>query len=143
MVASARSHHHKLKSIWGGPFQVIDNAGGPFVYRVHLIGEPQRILTVHINRIKRLAGHELNQTAELVKSALHNDQRFQVQEIVGWRMHDNQIELHIHWKGWDVCDRTWEPATSMYQDVPDIVINYLTQIRNEHVRIGELLNTLN
>ena len=142
MVASHKSHNHKLKSTWGGPFQVVDTINSPFVYRVHLIGDPNNEMNVHINRIKRLAGHDLNRTAQLVKSALHNNQSFQVENIVGWRMNDNEIELQIHWLGWDVCDRTWEPATSLYQDVPNLVINYLNGIRDEHARIRELINTL-
>ena len=57
-------------------------------------------------------------------------------------MNDNQIELQVHWQGWAVCDRTWEPATALYQDVPNTVINYLNSIRDENPRIQELINTL-
>jgi len=140
MVATTKSHQHKLAQIWAGPYEITDTVS-PFVYEVRLMGDHKKVLS-HVNRIKRLSGPELRQSATLISSALHSAQRFEVEYITGWKMNDNDIQLQVHWRGWQECDRTWENAVSLHEDVPDIVINYLQTVRHEHAKLQELLHTL-
>ena len=73
---------------------------------------------------------------------MHSAQRYEVEYITAWRMEDNDVQLLVHWRGWEECDRTWENATTLYEDVPDIVINYLLTVKDEHVKLQELLHSL-
>ena len=140
MVAASIKHRHKLSQRWTGPYEIIDTLS-PFVYELRLIGGRKKFVT-HVNRIKRLSGPELYQSAELRSSAMHSAQRYEVEYITAWRMEDNDVQLLVHWRGWEECDRTWENATTLYEDVPDIVINYLLTVKDEHVKLQELLHSL-
>jgi len=140
MVATTKTHQHKLAPIWAGPYEITDTKS-EFVYEVRLLGD-QKKLHAHVNRIKRLSGPELRKKAELISSELHSAQRFEVDYITAWKMHDSDIQLQVHWSGWQECDRTWERATSLYEDVPDTVVNYLQAVKHEHVKLQELLHSL-
>ena len=85
---------------------------------------------------------DLHETTELITAALHSKQRFEVDYITAWRLVDNDIQLQVHWKGWQECDRTWEETSVLHEDVPDVVINYLQNVQEEHVKLRDLLHTL-
>ena len=121
----------------------ISSDGSDIIIEVQQLLGDNKVTTSHVNRIKRLAGPELNETTELVTAALHSKQRFEVDYITTWRLVDNDIQLQVHWKGWQECDRTWENAVTLHEDVPATVINYLQEVQNDHVKLRDLLHTLN
>ena len=140
MVAVKTKRRHKLAYIWEGPYKITGTVSN-FVYEVQLLGE-NTVTRAHLNRIKRLAGPNLHETTELIMAALHSKQRFEVDYITAWRLVDNDIQLQVHWKGWQECDRTWEDTRLLHEDVPDTVINYLNEVQDEHVKLRDLLHTL-
>ena len=142
MLATSQEHIHKLALRWNGPFQIIDTVSD-FVFKLRLIGNKKgKVHVAHVTRMKRFAGPELQATAELVTAAQHTSHTFEVEAFVDWRLHDNEVHLLVHWLGWDICDRTWEPARSLYEDVPNMVINYLKAVKGEHAKLSDLLHTL-
>ena len=69
-------------------------------------------------------------TSRLAQSALHDLQRFLVEEILAWRTRAGQIELRVKWRGYDVCDNdnTWEPIATLHADVPYLVSKYVESV---------------
>jgi hypothetical protein len=41
-----------------------------------------------------------------------NQEVFEVEKILDSRMFRNQLQYLIHWKGYDVSDRSWEPSAN-------------------------------
>ena len=54
----------------------------------------------------------------------------------------HQVELLIHWKGWEETDRTWESAEGPPEDIPNTVLNYLRSHATESDVIDDLVATL-
>lgn len=64
---------------------------------------------------------------ELLRSAEHLESEYQsVESITNIRQRAGQLELEIEWEGLPhVHDRTWEPLSQIFQDVSDLLTEYL------------------
>ena len=58
-------------------------------------------------KAKRLAGPELRITDAKKQAALHDLQKFLVEEFLGWRMKRGEAQLKVRWRGYN--ETTWEP----------------------------------
>ena len=86
-------------------------------------------------RFKRFSGPELRkalsarQWAELADQAQREFNCFQVEKIVDHGINDDdEYELKVRWDGFTSKDDTWEPAQSLFADVPAVVINYFQKV---------------
>jgi hypothetical protein len=48
---------------------------------------------------------------------VNNDWEYEVQEILDSQIKRNHLEYLVHWKGYDISERTWEPASNL-QNAP-------------------------
>lgn len=42
-----------------------------------------------------------------------SDEEYEVEEIIGSKYIQGKLCYHIHWKGYDLKDSTWEPAENL------------------------------
>ena len=116
----------KLCPTWQGPYQVVD-AVSATCYAVRLIGRPdKKPKKVHWSRMKRFAGADFDITERLIRTAVNDCQKFDVQEFMEWRANDNgAIQLRVRWEGFEPQDDTWQDIEGLYEDVPALVRQYL------------------
>ena len=77
-------------------------------------------------KCKRLGGPELHVSEALRKSALHDLQKFLVEEFLGWRIVRGQAQLHVKWRGYQ--ETTWQSLKALHEDVPFLVRKYVESL---------------
>ena len=112
---------HKVSTRWNGPYEVV-GATTPFTRDIRLIGSQDEGTTVHLQRITRFAGADLEKTVELVESAQHDALQYEVEEILDVRVKEGKVQLLISWLGFTEEDDSWEPAVDMFDYVPKMVL---------------------
>ena len=117
---------HKLQTKWTGPWRVIRTLS-EWVYVVECLvtGEEK---SVHVCRLRLYADDLLNITSDLKNQIMHDSWRFQVEEIIGIREVDSQIELKIKWLGFPDEESSWEPLRVIYADVPRKLKQYVATL---------------
>ena len=64
----------------------------------------------------------------LVRTAVNDCQKFEVDHFVDWREGDDgEIQLRVNWEGFQAQDDTWQDVESLFEDVPTLVRQYLRQ----------------
>jgi len=124
-TSEIRRGRGKTRKIWQAPFQ-IDEVVSPFRYRIRdLRGKTEE---VHVQRLRYYDGSQLEISPSIREQFLFDDASYEVDEIVGvrWSRRDQRFELRVRWAGFQVADDTWEPAKSLYDQIPFIVQDYLT-----------------
>ena len=116
----------KLCPTWQGPYEVV-NPISPTSYQVRLLGRPNKEpKPVHWTRMKRFGDAGFDVSERLVRTAVNDCQKFDVQEFVGWREGDDKsIELKVRWEGFEPQDDTWQGLEGLFEDVPAMVRKYL------------------
>ena len=117
---------HKAATRWNGPYEVVA-AVTPFTRNIRIIGSEDEGTTVHVNRISRFSGADLEKTVDLVKSAQHDAAQFEVERVLDVRVCEGAVQLLISWLGFNSEDDSWEPAVSMFEFVPGMVLEALRQ----------------
>ena len=138
MVLVARTvQPHKLAMVWTGPHQVV-NAVSKFVFETEpmlAVKGRQRREIVHIVRIRRFSNGLLGTPADakaIEQSALHDYPDNVVQRITGHSTGDDGIfRLTVRWLGYDAIHDSPEPVTSLVEDVPNLVQEYLAAHRDD------------
>ena len=119
--------HSKLMVLWQGPYQITKVEGNTTLYVQNIGGG--KIVPVSWRKTKRLAGPELQLTDAVAKTALHDLQKFLVEEFLDWEASRNgDAKLHVKWRGY--VETTWEPLANLHADVPYLVSKYVTGIDN-------------
>lgn len=97
----------KLCPTWQGPYQVTGTVS-PTSYQVNLLGrEDKPPKTVHWSRIKRFGGPDFKIDERLVRTAVNDCQKFDVEQFMGWReADDGEIQLRVRWEGFEPQDDT-------------------------------------
>ena len=141
MICTTEKKKHKLNTVWQGPMEIVGTKSD-FVYTVRMIGTTNKPTEVHA-RMKRFAGKEFFCSPDIVHLAQHDSGTFEVEEIVDWKIGDShQVELLIHWKGWEETDRTWEIPEVLHEDIQNTVLNYLRDHAAESDVIDDMVATL-
>ena len=96
-------------------------ASSPFTRDIRLIGSQDEGTTVHLQRITRFAGADLEKTVDLIESAQHDALQYEVEEISDVRVKEGKVQLLIRWLGFTEEDDSWEPAVDMFGYVPKLV----------------------
>ena len=90
-----------------------------------LVGQDETT-NVHWRRCRRIAGPGITVTQAVQNSALHDLQRFIVDEIDDWGFNeDGSAMLHVQWRGFDETEVTWEPMDQLHEDVSEKVAVYV------------------
>ena len=93
---------------------------------VKLVGQDSTA-NAHWRRCRHIAGPDITVTQAVQNSALHDLQRFIVDEIDDWGFNeDGSAMLHVQWRGFDETEATWEPLQQLHEDVTEKVVAYVT-----------------
>ena len=81
---------------------------------------------VHITRIRRFAGKDLNITTQLQNAIDRDAPPNEVQKIIGHKTNkaDGELHLKVQWLGFTKEEQSWEPAWSLHEYVPGHVRAY-------------------
>ena len=140
MVAAANNSANvqkrsKIMCKWQGPYQVTSKASVS-EFDVVLLGSPLATAKrVHWTRMKRFAGPDFGNTADLIEGAQHDLHKFYVESFVDWKMVGDDRHLLVQWRG---LKQTWEDAVQLHEDVPEKVMDYL----REHIDEDDALKLL-
>ena len=106
-------------------------AVNPFVYEVRPCVPEQgkrKPAVVHVVRMRRFANAPLGAPAdarEIEKAALHDYPNNFVQQLLDHRMDNDGLKIKVRWLGFDATHDSWEPLSTLVQDVPELVEEYL------------------
>ena len=81
------------------------------------------MVPVSWRKCKRLGGPELHVSDALKKAALHDLQKFLVEEFQSWRVVRGQAQLRVKWRGYE--QPTWQSLAALNEDVPYLVNKYV------------------
>ena len=116
----------KLQFKWTGPWQVTDTVSN-FVYECKpMTTKRMKPRPVHITRIRRFAGKELNITTQLQNAIDRDAPPNEVQKIIAHKTNkaDGELHLKVQWLGFTKEEQSWEPAWSLHEYVPGHVRAY-------------------
>jgi len=140
-TSDIRRGRGKTRKFWQAPFQ-IDEVVSPFRYRIRdLRGKTEE---VHVQRLRFYDGSELEISPEIREQFIFDDAAYEVEEIVGvrWSRRDQRFELRVRWAGFQSSDDTWEPASSLYDQIPLIIKDYLTKEDSSNTVAKDCLTAL-
>ena len=106
---------------------------------VRLIGRTdKKPKKVHWSRIKLFGDSSFDVTEKLIRTAVNDCQKFDVQSFQGWRLNDDdEVQLKVRWEGFQPQDDTWEDLDQLYNDVPVLVTNYLVDHADDDERLAD------
>ena len=116
--------HSKLMVFWQGPYQVVDVLSTTTL-NVQNIGGG-KVVPVSWRKCKRLGGPELAVGDAVKTAALHDLQKFLIEEFRAWKKVKGNIKLQVKWRGYD--ELTWEPLANLFEDVPYLVRKYVETV---------------
>ena len=92
--------------------------------------------------MQRYADASLGVTSELVESAQHDEESFEVQEFLNLGPHPDTgaLQVLVRWKGFDESHDSWEPAEQMHIDVPAKLQKFLRDYAAEHEIVRDFLD---
>ena len=133
----------KLCPNWQGPYEIVEPISVS-AYKVRLLGRPSKTpKPVHWSRMKRFGDASFDITEKLIRTAVNDCQKFDVEEIIGWKIGpDNAVELHVRWEGFEDEDNTWQGLQQMHEDVPALVRKYLKAHEGEDERLDDAAQRL-
>jgi hypothetical protein len=130
-VLTASESADKLHPRWEGPAQVMEVIN-PRRFKVrNLVTE--EITEWHAECLKRYADKDLKVTEQLKEFAAHGGRGYIVSAILDhrWEAAAKLWELKVLWEGYPREEATWEPFTTLAQDVPLRVRAYVNSMPDE------------
>jgi len=117
-----RKMNSKLMNRWMGPYIVTEISEASKCCTVtDLSGENKEI--VHWSRVKAFAEKgRLAVDLDRVKVAAFG---FEVESLEKVRKVKKDFEFFVKWQGFEPEENTWEPAKDIYEDIPDMVEEYV------------------
>ena len=121
-VQSKSKSRDKIRLTWNGPY-LIEEITGHNVYKVSSpFGKSEE---VHAARIKFYDGSDFKVSEEVKKQYLYNCGRFEVDAILSLRFANGDYQFYVKWKGFPEQQGTFEDAAQLFQDVPQMVKEFL------------------
>ena len=111
----------KLLPKWTGPYTVAEVIS-PVAARLDLPASIRLHPVVHVSNLKPALGN----TAMVPAAVFSQDdgqEEFEVEDIVGSRLHRNRTEFLVKWKGYPMSECTWEPETNL-ENAPVIIARF-------------------
>lgn len=133
----------KLGPKYSGPYKVLELIGKNAL-RVDLPATTRQHNVINISKIKRYTPNddELFPARALTRPAPVVDEqqqeRYEVERIVGARTRYRRREYLVHWTGYGEHERTWEDAERMKADAPEAVLDFEAQQAGTNTAQGTL-----
>jgi transposase InsO family protein len=118
----------KLRPVFSGPCRVVDTKSD-WVFIVEDLVTLQRH-ELHASHIRRFADSLLHISPQLTAWAAHSGRGYVIAAITGHRLVPLPPALHVQWDGFPVEDSTWEPLSSLLQDAPATVREYVRTVQD-------------
>ena len=121
-------HRQKPLGRWTGPHQII-GVTNSHVYTIkHLVTE--KVQEVHAVRMKFYSDASLNVTQELKEHDGQQGLMMDVKDFIGHKKGAKKGEwlMLVHWAGFEQLEATWEPLSTMAEDVPVLVAQKKTAL---------------
>jgi hypothetical protein len=122
---------HKFLAPYIGPFKVLQKVG-PVAYRLELprsLGKTHDVF--YVGLLKRFDGSRWAPDGVLAHQGSDDVQpKFVVEAILKKRLNrrrNSEPEYFVRWKGVPETDGTWEPASVLKEDVPELVREFESQ----------------
>jgi len=114
---------------WRGPFKILQVLSD-FLFKVMDLRSAQESV-VHGSRLKFFRNSEFEITEETENYLAFQDGEYcVVDEIQDINMQDGEVKLLVKWRGFDDEEPGWESLALMREDVPQLVTEFLEEIRN-------------
>jgi len=91
----------------------------PNSMKIHLVFSVVKLTPYHANKIPEHVVKE--PPPPIVKAGI---EEFKIEEILDSRMHQGKLQYLIHWKGYNLEDNSWEPASVIFEDAPLVVAKF-------------------
>ncbi|ETW02077.1 hypothetical protein H310_05685, partial [Aphanomyces invadans] len=75
----------------------------------------------HTSRLKLTTEASRDVAEDLLKQVVHGDSWFHVEALKEIRDYAGRFEVRVQWQGLDETEASWEPATTLYGDVPVLI----------------------
>lgn len=113
---------------WQGPAQVIELVGEHLV-KVKFLSK-DKIEEVHACRVAFYSSDIEGNEMEIAEQFFYDTDAWEIEKFKDIRFEDGVFSILTAWKGFTDLDDSWEPLLDLYEQVPSLVINYLTKIGN-------------
>ena len=124
-----RKSGRKLSIKWSGPYRIVEyRSNYIFVIQNLLTGERQES---HGRRLRFFRNSSFQVTEELREHlSYQKDEMFVFEEFTGIRHKWPNLELRVKWRGFLDDESDWTLLWSLQEDVPQIVEDYLSELRS-------------
>jgi hypothetical protein len=120
----------KLHPKYVGPARVIGlvEPNNQYVYEIeYLVPRNKARAQIHIGRLQFYDYANMQISPEVTKQATwFSGQKFEVDRIIDVKRDSHGFQFSVLWEGGEI---TWEPAMTLYTDVPDVVKKFITNMR--------------
>ena len=79
----------------------------------------------------------MNVTPDLIEAAHNDAAQYEVEEIMRVRVLEGQVQCHVSWLGFSSDEDSWEPARSLHQYVPKLVLESLAADTSGNAMIAD------
>ncbi|KAF0747942.1 hypothetical protein AaE_007540, partial [Aphanomyces astaci] len=140
LVARALQHPGKLTLRWKGPFRVV-KVVSDYLMEVQQLVPLGATSLHHVCRLRLYfeGGREVNE--DLKAQIAFGDEGFYVEDLRDLRLRDGVWEVLIKWLGLDDLESSWEPALSIYEDVP-VLFRRWAKARSNEDGVSEMIDDL-
>ena len=93
----------------------------------HLITDKRYV--VHSTRLKFYSDSDLNVTSEMIDHISSQHMALDVDKIldIKFEASSKRFLFKVSWLGFQSVEDTWEPFTSLWKDIPFVLVDYLEQ----------------
>lgn len=131
VLVLAKTRRHKLQLKWMGPRRIVDTVND-HIYIVEDLITLERV-AAHASRIKRYADGAFEVTRDTREQILYDEKGLCVERILRWRNTAGGVQLRVRWLGFEACDDTWEPLETLFEDVPELIQEYVAKFPHDEV----------
>ncbi|GMF56027.1 unnamed protein product [Phytophthora fragariaefolia] len=121
LYADVWQHTRSMLTVkWCGPAQVTATVSNRIFEIENLITGQRR--EAHASRLKFYVDASMDVSEDLLRHVAHNSEGHVVEELLNVRYNPTlkQHDIEVRWRGLSEAEGSWEPATTLLQDVPTV-----------------------
>ena len=122
-----RESSRKPSLKWHGPFRVVECRSNYIFVIENLLTSKRE--EVHGRRLKFFRNKDFMVTEELLDHlAYQHGELLVIESFLDIRKHKGIVELLVKWRGFDHNETDWVPHSTLQEDVPTLLSEYLTDV---------------
>jgi hypothetical protein len=95
-----------------GPFPIFEQIN-LVAYRLYLPKSMKIHLVIHVSLFEPCKTSDIQGRRQTPPPSIDKNDKFEVEEILDSRRRQNKLEYLIHWHGYDISERIWEPSRNL------------------------------